>query len=98
MEVNDSLFDVNERFIRYESEDIKFLRDEVNNKNLIIKTLLKNLNDQNFSYRSVLIILIIRLKIQSPKTNNSLNPRKQLKRNNLKTIKVITHLVINMNR
>ena len=52
VEVNDSLFDVNERLIRYESEDIKFLRDEVNNKNLIIKTLLKNLNDQNFSYRS----------------------------------------------
>ena len=50
MEVNDSLFDVNERrLIRYRSEEIKFLRDEINNKNLIIKTLLKNLNDQNFS-------------------------------------------------
>ena len=78
MEVNDSSFDVNERLIRHQSEDIKFLRDEINNKNLIIKTLLKNLNDQNFSYRSVLIILIIRLKIQSPKTNNSLNLRKQV--------------------
>ena len=52
MEVNDSLFNVNERLIRYQSEKIKFLRDEINNKNLIIKTLLKNLNDQNFSYRS----------------------------------------------
>ena len=52
MEVNDSLFDVNESLIRYQSEEIKFLRDEINNKNLIIKTLLKNLNDQNFSYRS----------------------------------------------
>ena len=50
VEVNDSLFDVNERrLIRYRSEEIKFLRDEINNKNLIIKTLLKNLNDQNFS-------------------------------------------------
>ena len=29
----------------------------------------------------ILIILIIRLKIQNPKTNNSLNLRKQLKRN-----------------
>ena len=46
----------------------------------------------------ILIILIIRLKIQNPKTNNSLNLRKQLKRNNLRTIKVITHLLINMNR
>ena len=45
MEVNDSLFDVNERLIRYQSEEIKFLPDEINNKNLIIKTLLKNLND-----------------------------------------------------
>ena len=45
VEVNDSLFDVNERLIRYQSEEIKFLPDEINNKNLIIKTLLKNLND-----------------------------------------------------
>ena len=44
-EVNDSLFDVNERLIRYQSEEIKFLPDEINNKNLIIKTLLKKLND-----------------------------------------------------
>ena len=46
----------------------------------------------------ILIILIIRLKIQNPKTNNSLNLRKQLKRNNLKTIKITMHLLINMNR
>ena len=52
VEVNDSLLDFNELLIRYQSEEIKFLRDEINNKNLIIKTLLKNLNDQNFSYRS----------------------------------------------
>ena len=45
VEVNDSLFDVNERLIRYQSEEIKFLPDEINNKNLIIKTLLKKLND-----------------------------------------------------
>ena len=52
MEVNDSLFDVIELLIRYQCEEIKFLQDEINNKNLIIKTLLKNLNDQNFSDRS----------------------------------------------
>ena len=92
VEVDDSLFDVNERLIRYQSEEIKFLWDEINNKSL------KNFNDQNFSHRSDLVILIIRLKIQNPKTNNSLNLRKQLKRNNLKTIKEIMHLLINANR
>ena len=78
MEVNDSSFDVNERLIRHQSEDIKFLRDEINNKNLIIKTLLKVSMIKISLIVSVLIILIIRLKIQSPKTNNSLNLRKQV--------------------
>ena len=96
MEVNVSLFDINERLIRYQSEEIKLLRDEINNTNLIIETLLKNRNNQNFSYRSDFNSFDNSFK--NSLKNNSLNLRKQLKRNNLKTIKVITHLLINMNR
>ena len=51
-EIINLLLNPNELLISSQNQEIKFLRDEINNKNLIIKNLLKNLKDQNFSRRS----------------------------------------------
>ena len=48
-EIINLLLNPNELLISSQNQEIKFLRDEINNKNLIIKNLLKNLKDQNFS-------------------------------------------------
>ena len=68
------------RLISSQNEKIKFLLDEINNESLTIEALLENLKDQSFSYRGVLVILIIHVKNEIPRTNHSSNLRKLLKR------------------
>ena len=49
-EKNNSIFNSNERLINYRNKEIKFLRDEINNKNLIKKS--GNSQRSKFSDRS----------------------------------------------
>ena len=73
------------RLISSQNEKIKSLLDEINNESLTIEVLLENLKDQSFSYRGVLVILIIHVKNEIPRTNHSSNLRKLLKRVKFKT-------------
>ena len=97
MEVNDSLFDVIELLIRYQCEEIKFLQDEINNKNLIIKTLLKNLNDQNFSDRSDFNNFDNSFKNSKSQDEQFIKPKKKTKKKQFKDDKS-SYASPNMNR
>ena len=71
LEVNNWLFDPNESLISSQSDEIKFLRDEIDNENLVAKALLENLRYQNFSFGSDFSDLIIHVKNQIPRMNHS---------------------------
>ena len=76
--INNSLFDTSEHLLCSQNEKIKFLLDEINNKSLIREALLKISKIELCLTEAILVILLIPVKNQIPRTNHSSNLGKLL--------------------
>ena len=76
--IDNSLFDTSEHLLCSQNEKIKFLLDEINNKSLIREALLKISKIELCLTEAILVILLIPVQNQIPRTNHSSNLGKLL--------------------